>query len=911
MEQYKYDFSVVMAVYNVEAYLREAVNSIVHQTIGFSHIQLILVDDGSKDNSGKICDEYKEKYPNNVVVIHKENGGVSSARNLGLSFVEGRYLNFMDSDDKMDPSAFRKVRRFFQKHEKETDVACIPLKFFGADSGEHIQNAKFQIKKEVIDLYEYPYVTNLSSSSSFFCTESTKGFEFDTKLTSAEDAKYCLDILMQKMTLGLVPDATYWYRKRLAGEQSATQTSYWRTGWYIPYLRLFSIWALDASKQKFGVIPRFVQYEVMYDLQWKLNQTKIPAGVLSPLQQDEYRELLFKVIEYIDDEVILQQNYISETRKMFLLCKKHADSSSLSLPYSMTKRKSKVSKDGVSVGDIVFCFSDTSIIKISKMRTILDFIRIDTESNTCILEGFHHINGIDERETEPVLLVNGQMITCERIDRGNRREGCLGETITETIGFRCRIPLLNRRFRVIPALLIDDTLIMRKTYQFGKFFPLSEVYSNAYAINNNHFIELRDSTLCITAKPSWVKKIVRECRLLTEIWKKDLTGGRKAVAGRIFYHAYMPFKRKKIWIIADRLMKADDNGEAVFRYLSEHPLKDTNVYFVINNNSKDYKRLSAMGKCLCSMSFRHKLLHLVSDAIISSHADEIRNPFLGYHDALRDLLCHQRFVFLQHGVTKDDLSNWLDRYNQNIDGFVTSAVREAKSIEEGNYHYDEGQIWLTGFPRFDLLYRDEKKWITVMPTWRRYLVTVSNGKTGQWGGVQNFEDTEFFKFYNELLNSERLLSNLKQQGYTLVFFPHPNLQGLVDKFSRDKRVIFLPPETSYREIYAKSDLIVTDYSSTVFDFAYLRKPVIYAQFDKEEFFSGAHNYSKGYFDYERDGFGEVAYDLNGTISMIEKYIKNGCVLSDTYRNRIDSFFAFNDKKNCQRVLEKVLSLSER
>lgn len=121
----------------------------------------------------------------------------------------------------------------------------------------------------------------------------------------------------------------------------------------------------------------------------------------------------------------------------------------------------------------------------------------------------------------------------------------------------------------------------------------------------------------------------------------------------------------------------------------------------------------------------------------------------------------------------------------------------------------------------------------------------------------------------------------------------------------------MPPETSYREIYAKSNLVLTDYSSAVFDFAYLRKPIIYAQFDKDEFFSGAHTFSKGYFDYERDGFGEVAYDIDGTISMIEKYVKNGCVLSDNYRNRIDSFFAFNDKKNCQRVLEKVLSLSER
>ncbi len=99
MNRYPYDFSIVMAVYNVENYLREAVDSLVHQTIGLSRIQVILVDDGSTDKSGNICDEYGKKYPDNVVVIHKENGRQASARNAGLPYVQGKYVNFMDADD--------------------------------------------------------------------------------------------------------------------------------------------------------------------------------------------------------------------------------------------------------------------------------------------------------------------------------------------------------------------------------------------------------------------------------------------------------------------------------------------------------------------------------------------------------------------------------------------------------------------------------------------------------------------------------------------------------------------------------------------------------------------------------------------------------------------------------------------
>ena len=85
-----YDFSVIMAVYNVEVYLRQAIDSVISQTFGFEKIQLILVDDGSSDKSGEICDEYVGNYPDNIMVIHKEHGGVASARNEGLKYATGK-----------------------------------------------------------------------------------------------------------------------------------------------------------------------------------------------------------------------------------------------------------------------------------------------------------------------------------------------------------------------------------------------------------------------------------------------------------------------------------------------------------------------------------------------------------------------------------------------------------------------------------------------------------------------------------------------------------------------------------------------------------------------------------------------------------------------------------------------------
>lgn len=88
--------SIVVPIYNVEKYLEDCLISIINQT--YSNLEIILVDDGSKDNCGQICDEYAKK-DNRIQVIHKENGGLSDARNCGMALAKGRYISFIDADD--------------------------------------------------------------------------------------------------------------------------------------------------------------------------------------------------------------------------------------------------------------------------------------------------------------------------------------------------------------------------------------------------------------------------------------------------------------------------------------------------------------------------------------------------------------------------------------------------------------------------------------------------------------------------------------------------------------------------------------------------------------------------------------------------------------------------------------------
>jgi len=111
--------SIIVPVYNVEPYLMKCVNSILNQTL--ENIEIILVNDGSKDKSGDICDEYKKK-DNRVVVIHKENGGLSSARNAGLEIAAGELIGFIDGDDWIETDYFEILYDGIKNHNADISV---------------------------------------------------------------------------------------------------------------------------------------------------------------------------------------------------------------------------------------------------------------------------------------------------------------------------------------------------------------------------------------------------------------------------------------------------------------------------------------------------------------------------------------------------------------------------------------------------------------------------------------------------------------------------------------------------------------------------------------------------------------------------------------------------------------------
>lgn len=889
----RFKFSIVMAVYNVEPFLEEAIESVIAQDIGFDQVQLILVDDGAKDGSGAICDRYAQRYPQNIFVIHKENGGVSSARNEGLRHVQGEYVNFLDADDKLSPQTLREVYAFFEEYGNQVDLACVPMRFFDAQTGDHILNYKFNRGTRVIDLEREWANPQLSLSSAFVRWEAFSGLQFDSRLSYAEDAQLVQRVLFHKCRLGVVAEGEYLYRRRSVGESSAIQSSTHRKNWYLPYMDYFQLLTIAFYLKYLSYVPKFVQYTLMYDLQWRIKLPNIPQGILTKEEEKSYFEKLAQVLSYIDDNIIMSQKNLWGEYKIFALQIKYAN---------------KINKK-VLDNDIIYCFGNDTVLRFSNSIVRWEFL--SCKQNSITLTGVITPYAISHDLDSVSVLVDGQRYLCKTFER-QKPSKAMGHPVQYQHAFTVcfDLDLSHSKHQISVETCVEGIQIPMQQYRFGSFFPISTTYETAYYVNQGWIFTVSKNGLTVEVNtPDKVKS--HEKTFLKEVWEKRYQGGRKAVLARKAYRILKKMKRKPLWLISDRATKAGDNGEAFFRYLRKnHP--EIDARFVIDGHVPDYQAMKKVGPVLKRNSFKHKQLSLMSDYIISSQAEiEIYNPFYGHSEAYRDILADTKFIFLQHGITKDDVSSWLNRFNKNLYGFITAAKPEYQSIVEGKYYfYSDKQVWLTGFPRFDRLYHDEKKRITIMPTWRRYLMDSWDAETDVWSMVPGAEKSEYIQFYNHLLNDPKLLAAAKKYGYQIDFLPHPTMQKHLDVFEQNDQVHFLGMEAAYRDIYAISELVVTDYSSAVFDFAYLRKPIVYTHFDAKTFFAGEHVYSKGYFDYERDGFGEVEYTLEDTVNRIIEYMANGCKLKDQYRERIDHFFAFDDQNNCQRVYEHILELEK-
>lgn len=852
-------FSIVSAVYNVEQYLPEYIESIEGQRIDPAQLEVIAVDDGSTDGSLDILLAWARRSRYRVKVFTKPNGGQGSARNLGLEHATGELVTFPDPDDLLDRDYLRAADRFARANPDIEVMSAQPviLQESTGSTGRHPRRWQYARGTRSADLTAEPNVFLGVSPGSFFRLDRVRAaaLTFDTRITpNFEDGHFAVRYLLDlpRPVVGLLHDAVYVYRKRAAGN-SMMQGSMRQPGRYTDVLELGYLESLERGRQPDGSVPEWIQQLVVYELSWYLSgDERISTSVRVPPElAPRFHELLDRILQELDPAVVARHR-----------------------------------------------------------GRRLDPVWIDLLA--------HAGRGLDWHSPAIVMSRRDRAMRLRRF-----QYRFVGRPPTEV--FRTGGEAIRPAFQ--------KTMAHR---YFGRDFLWERILWLPDVPDLE--ITLDDEPMLLagarrTPRPDGRRR--RRPGVVARLWRLRRRGPR-AVADRIVRRARRvmraaealptrvaarswPFRTRfrDAWVLMDRIHDADDNGERLFDHLrATRP--EVNAWFVLRRGTPDWERLRARGerRLVAHGSWTWKMLMLNCTWLLASHIDKavsLPPQILRIQPRPR-----WRLGFLQHGVTKDDLSRWLNRVE--VELFIVSTEAELASVAgDGTaYRWTGKETRNTGLPRFDRLLAKgraappgQRDLVIVAPTWRQWLTLPLASGSQQRELDSAFWDSDYIRSWTAVLRSPSIAEAVARRGWRLGFMPHPNLQSILDRLDLPSHVdpLSFAPGVDVQDLYARCALLVTDYSSVAFNVAYIDRPVIYFQFDRDEMLGGLHVGRKGYFEYERDGFGPVVTDLRAAELAIVAAIERGPEPAREYQRRMDATFPIRDGQACARVVAAVEELS--
>lgn len=355
-----------------------------------------------------------------------------------------------------------------------------------------------------------------------------------------------------------------------------------------------------------------------------------------------------------------------------------------------------------------------------------------------------------------------------------------------------------------------------------------------------------------------------------------------------------------MWLISEDGDGANDNGFKFYTYTRRiHP--DIDAYYAIKETSPYFSRVQKIGHEVEWASFKHWMLYLTADVIITTQigASPCRHitlflEVIGFLKSIR--------VFLDHGINL----NCLDalRYENNKFSLFTCCAKPDWDYVVSEYGFPDGSVVYTGYARFDDWHhiQPDKDMVVIMPTWRYWF---------KWGfadeeGRKGFQDTQYFKMYSDLINNPKLIAYAEANHLKILFYPHRAMDKFVPYFHSSSTCVSVLGrfDADIQELLKTASLMVTDYSSVCGDFAYMRKPVVYFQFDEEK-------YRKIYgesdwFSYRNNGFGPVCETVEDVVAYIIQSHTRGFKTEDVYLERDREMFPLYDEHNCDRIYDAII-----
>lgn len=863
----EYKITIIIPYYNAEKFLDKTIDSIINQSMNFEDIQIILINNKSKDASKEKANSYVEKYSNIKNINLETNNKFSVIYNSCFSLINGKYVTFSKIGVFWESKAFESAFDIFESTSENVVVA-------GYNQNFNKSNIYFFDK--AINFDDKFFDESISLSKCFFKSELIKNYEFCDTLHFYEDINFLLSFLLDNPTLIYGKNVVCNENSNINFQNAYNRDTYQKEYVFDTVLPLFKP-LINKSTNIYGEIIKFLEYTIYDIIIEQINKPillEIPENDLSKYIND-----IGYLLNFVNDNIIYKKIQARET--IFLLKCKYG------LEYDKSDIFDKIRKNYINS---LFQF-DISSLDIRNNK-----INIYGQMVTLIEENSYTFSVKDNN--------NKKHKSKYYKNQRERKPSLVSRTIT-TYNFDYSISLEN--ITKLDFIVYFNEIEVKIPITFGKYGKLSNL-KNSYYVRDKKFVKTNSYSLFINDSSfiDHIKNEIKFCNTLFRINEYD------AICLRVRTKLFKLFKRKELWITADKMFKQLDNSFEIFKYVSKEKIKDIDYYYASVNDNLDNQIIQQYGKTLDLRVKKEFIKFLASDKVVVSYLSilEMKEIWKYNKDAIADLFDFD-LVYIGHGILHVDLRAMYSKFKINAKLCTTAGIGEQQYMAK-EFGYRDGVVKLTGLARYDYAYncyknnQDNRNIVLIAPTWRTYL-----SKSGDKEEIRvydpNFKNSDFFKFYQALITNDKFLKALEIGGYKALFKLHPmaKLQMVDFQFNN----LIEPFVDGIHDTYEFKNIchLITDYSSIAFDYAYINVPIIYCQFDKKQFYS-SHTYSQGYFDFERDGFGKVCYDFDTTIIEVVKILNNNCIVQEEYQKRTKETFAYVDNENCKRIYKEIKNI---
>ncbi len=857
---FKYKVSVIIPVYNAEEYLEECLDSIVEQTVCKEDIEVLLINDGSVDGSGEICERYVKEYPY-MKHFYKENTGVSATRNMGIRLSQGKYMLFLDSDDKYTKNSVEEIVNFFDGVYDEVDlVTCFIQPYKDGKMLKTHSRYESDLKTSgVYDLEKNPYVIQTTMNICVKNLGKENNVYFNEQMKRQEDQEYINRVLERKFKLGYCSKATYLYNRN--NESSSVANHFYAYYLFEDTMKYFE----ELFARYEGDVPKYIQAIFFHDLRWKLT-----SRILYPFHYDD--EKFEEAVNRI--KALLARVDVSTIVKNPSINKKH-------IHYWLRMKP--------NINPVAFVTKD-------KIRVMVDGYTVETSTKTSVRlvkfeqtnEGKFRLRGVIESaiynyiDEVPELYVVENSRTEKKLELFPSRYGYVATNIPTNKAYAFDYLIDPEKVKSFSLRCVVEGITHDVKMNFmgqAVFKHKDRIYSFA---RNNFIISYNSDTVHFEKKTKEEIYDFEKSQVLAHI--------KNSIIAELKNNAIDYRYNHRVWLYFDSNTVDKDNG--YYQFINDFGKNDgIDRYYVYGKPLEEIEHLFTEEQKEYLVEFGsslHKLLYLSSEIIVTSFfGRESISPFptegeeFDYYD-----IEHFRIIYMQHGVLH---ANYVIKYsaeNARCDKVVVSTNFEIENLTS-KYAYRDEDLIKCGMPRYEHIDRNAKakNRVLMAPSWRSYFaknVTPTTYHINSGG----FCSTDYYLNFQKFLNDERLIRTLEEKDIYLDVKMHPIINGIVsDLFvTKSDRINFVS------EIKLEDyKLFITDFSSFVFDYAYLGRPIMYFVPDYDQFRSGMNLYRELDLPFE-EAFGPLSTDSDTAVEDFIGICNRDFVAEDIYQERMDNFY---------------------